>query len=285
MAIGIEIHTGRANSLKCLNKLIRLVNKELFGKLLLVSFVGGGAPNVIPREAEATVAVPSELSEKAQEAFKKFFNEMKESFLSVEHRVINEKRESVMILDINTVESNEKTLDAPSTVKVIDAIELFHSGVIRMNFDVPGLVETSINLSNVSTNEDHLALYSFARSSSNGALDLVQDSVEAFARLTGASVSDQLNKFPGWDPKIDSLALTEMKEAHLEVMKRDARVYAVHAGLECGLIQAVYPEISCISVGPEIHHAHSPDECLLVPSVKRYYDLVIRFMERIAKKQ
>lgn len=54
---GIEIHTGRANSLKCLNKLIRQVNHELNGKILLVNFIGGGAPNVIPREAEAIVCI------------------------------------------------------------------------------------------------------------------------------------------------------------------------------------------------------------------------------------
>jgi len=52
---GIEIHTGRANSLKCLNKLIRQVAKAHDGKLRLISFIGGGAPNVIPREAEAIV--------------------------------------------------------------------------------------------------------------------------------------------------------------------------------------------------------------------------------------
>jgi len=282
---GIEIHTGRANSLKCLNKLIRQVSKANDGKIRLVSFVGGGAPNVIPREAEATIAVPSDSKDAVQKSFNEFFQQMKERFLSVEHRVVDGKRESVMVLEIEeSSDVKAAALDSTSTNKVLDAVDLFHSGVIRMNFDVTDLVETSINLSNVEIKDDHLALYSFARSSSNTALDLVQDSVEGFVRLLGGSVSQPLNKFPGWDPKIDSMALTEMKKAHEEVMKREARVYAVHAGLECGLIQAVYPKISCISVGPEIHHAHSPDECLLVPSVKRYYDLVIRFLERIAKQ-
>lgn len=47
----------------------------------------------------------------------------------------------------------------------------------------------------------------------------------------------------------------------------------------------IFPSrITCISVGPEIHHAHSPDECLMVASVDRYYALVIRFFERMAKK-
>lgn len=53
---GIEIHTGRANSLKCLNSLIRLASKSSKSSPLIVSFIGGGAPNVIPRESKATVS-------------------------------------------------------------------------------------------------------------------------------------------------------------------------------------------------------------------------------------
>lgn len=168
---------------------------------------------------------------------------MKKAYLSVEHRIVDGKKESVMVLDVSDIEKqDESPLDCDSSNKLMDAVEIFHTGVIRMSFDVPGLVETSINLSLVETSSSEVKMYSFARSSSNGALDVVQDSLEAFGRLTGANVSQPLNPFPGWDPNVDSMALEEMKEAHLEVMKKDARVYAVHAGLECGLIQAVYPE-------------------------------------------
>jgi len=280
---GIEIHTGRANSLKCLNKLIRMVDRNVGGVVRLVSFVGTGAPNVIPREASATIAVPTASVEAVEAALAAEFVRMQASYLSVEHRAKDNKRESVMALHVGQAEGqNEPPLDERSTRCVLDAVELFHSGVIRMSYDVEGLVETSINLSSVEAVGNELKMYSFARSSSSYALPTVQDSLEAYGRLVGANVSAPINPFPGWDPDIESLALTEMNHAHKEVMDRDARVYAVHAGLECGLIQAVYPEISCISVGPEIHHAHSPDECVLVPSVKRFYDLVIRFLERIA---
>ena len=44
----------------------------------------------------------------------------------------------------------------------MDAVEVFHTGVIRMSFDVPGLVETSINLSLVETSSSEVKMYSFA---------------------------------------------------------------------------------------------------------------------------
>ena len=170
------------------------------------------------------------------------FAKMKEEYLSVEHRVVDGARESVMVLEIETADASLVPFDQESTAKVLNAVELFHSGVIRMSYDVEGLVETSINLSSVQSGDSGLKLHSFARSSSDVVLNSVQDSLEAYASAIGASITPPLNRFPGWIPKIDSLSLTEMKAAHREVMAgRDARVYAVHAGLECGLIQAVYP--------------------------------------------
>ena len=77
-----------------------------------------------------------------------------------------------------------------------------------------------------------------------------QRHVESFARQSGAQVTEPLCGFPGWQPDVSSKALAVLKEAHKEVMKRDARVYAVHAGLECGLIQAVYPKYVCVEVAP-----------------------------------
>lgn len=120
---GIEIHTGRANALKSLNKLVRLSNAAVNNQAAYVSFLVEGAPNVIPREARATVlsfaffliflfsicllillfqvAVPSDLFDQFQQALDKNFQEMKEDFLSVEFRIDEQgKKQSVMILDV-----------------------------------------------------------------------------------------------------------------------------------------------------------------------------------------
>ena len=100
---GIEIHTGRANSLKCLTKLIRMVNRTVDGAVRLVSFLGTGAPNVIPREATATIAVPAGSAEAVEAALAAEFARMQDAFLSVEHRVRDNKRESVMALRVEQV--------------------------------------------------------------------------------------------------------------------------------------------------------------------------------------
>lgn len=281
---GIEIHTGRANAIQCVNKLVRLAALPLGGRL--VDIVGGGAPNVIPREASATVAVPATKVEDFKQALAGHFSDMKKVYLSVESRTNAEgQRESVMVLESSVQDSATiKCLSADSTTKVTAFIDSFHSGVVRMSYDVEGLVETSVNFSNAKIDGEHFVGHSFSRSSSAVAQAALHDQLVGYGSLCGATVSEPLNAFPGWDPDVNAVALKVMKKAHEEVIGREARVYAVHAGLECGLIKAVYPDISCVSVGPEVHHAHSPDECLLVPSVKRFYDLTIRFLEMIGKE-
>lgn len=177
-----------------------------------------------------------------------------------------------------------------------------------MNYDVKDLVETSINFASASIKDSEFAGHSFARSSAKRGLPQIQDQLEALLRISGGNISKMLNSFPGWDPDVSSVSLTEMKATFVDVLQlHEPRIYAVHAGLECGFVQAAYPKyyfhliflkkllinrvifhlisISCISIGPEIHHAHSPDECLLIESVKRFYDLTIRFIERISKLQ
>mmetsp|Transcript_30067 Transcript_30067/g.70757 ORF Transcript_30067/g.70757 Transcript_30067/m.70757 type:complete len:120 (-) Transcript_30067:13-372(-) len=106
--------------------------------------------------------------------------------------------------------------------------------------------------------------------------------MKAAARLAGcpeAGVRPDLRYFPGWDPVSDSEALRAVKQAHSTVMHKDARVYAIHAGLECGLIQGRYPDLQCVSIGPVIEHAHSPDEQLLIPSVGRFYALLLETLD------
>mmetsp|Transcript_3207 Transcript_3207/g.11195 ORF Transcript_3207/g.11195 Transcript_3207/m.11195 type:complete len:352 (-) Transcript_3207:28-1083(-) len=281
---GIEIHTGRANAIQCINKLVRLAGRPLGARL--VDVTGGGAPNVIPREASASVAVPAAKVEEFNSALAGHFEDLKKIYLSVESRAgADGARESVMILESSAkVAANVQCLTEESSAKVTAFIDAFHSGVVRMSYDVEGLVETSVNFSNAKIDDGHFVGHSFSRSSSGPAQAALHDQLVAFGTLAGAAVSEPLNAFPGWDPDVNAVALKVMKKAHTEVIGREARVYAVHAGLECGLIKAVYPDISCVSVGPEVHHAHSPDECLLVPSVKRFYDLTIRFLEMISQE-
>ena len=54
---------------------------------------------------------------------------------------------------------------------------------------------------------------------------------------------------------------------------------AIHAGLECGLISEKIPDIDIISIGPEMHDIHTPDERLSISSTERTYNYVLKMLE------
>ena len=55
---------------------------------------------------------------------------------------------------------------------------------------------------------------------------------------------------------------------------KEPEVKVMHAGLECGIIQGVMPDMDMISFGPTIEHPHSPDERVNIASVERTYKVV-----------
>ena len=62
-----------------------------------------------------------------------------------------------------------------------------------------------------------------------------------------------------------------------------ANVDAVHAGLECGIIGANYPEMQMISFGPNIYGAHSPDERVQISSVQKFWSFLLEVLKRVPK--
>ena len=68
------------------------------------------------------------------------------------------------------------------------------------------------------------------------------------------------------------------------LFKGAPRVVACHAGLECGIIGAAYPDMDMISFGPTIHGAHSPDERVQISSVKKFWTLLLDVLEHIPVK-
>ena len=59
---------------------------------------------------------------------------------------------------------------------------------------------------------------------------------------------------------------------------------AIHAGLECGLIGAVYPDLDMASLGPTIRGPHSPDERVKIDTVGMFYDWLLEILKEALDK-
>ena len=72
-----------------------------------------------------------------------------------------------------------------------------------------------------------------------------------------------------------------MQQAYLDLFGSVAKIGGIHAGLECGILGDTYPNLDMISFGPTIRYPHSPDERLHIPSVERFWDLLVATLECI----
>jgi dipeptidase D len=73
----------------------------------------------------------------------------------------------------------------------------------------------------------------------------------------------------------------KLQSAHQEVFGQPAKLIAMHAGLECGVIGDKYPGMQMISLGPQIENPHSPNERVQISSVEPFWNLLRTALERL----
>jgi len=75
-----------------------------------------------------------------------------------------------------------------------------------------------------------------------------------------------------------------MKNLYVELFNEQPVVEACHAGLECGILKSKYPHLDVISFGPTIEGAHSPDERVNIPSVKKFWNYLLETLKNIPEQ-
>ncbi|MDD4141762.1 MAG: M20/M25/M40 family metallo-hydrolase, partial [Bacteroidales bacterium] len=168
----------------------------------------------------------------------------------------------------------EYMMDAKTQLNLIRSIIACPNGVIRMSNSMPGLVETSSNLAIVHSTDKTIEVKCLLRSSVDSAKDALAADIKAVFDLAGAKV-EFAGAYPGWKPNTDSEILNLALDIYKKNFNKEAKITAVHAGLECGILGAKYTNWDMISFGPTIRHPHSPDEKVNIKSVGDFYKLLI----------
>ena len=85
--------------------------------------------------------------------------------------------------------------------------------------------------------------------------------------------------YPEWEPNLDSKFLRIVKEVFKKTYGKDPVVTAIHAGLECGILNKRIEGMDSISIGPNLFDVHSVDEHIEIDSLER----TIAFVRNIVK--
>ncbi len=267
---GMDIHLGRGNANKIMNRLL-FETTAAFG-VHIVEIDGGSLRNAIPRESFATVAVNDLLG------FEKHLSKVSAEIVAELHSA-----EPNLKIEWNACDVGSKAMDPKVQDQVLAALYAMPNGVYRMSADIPDLVETSSNLARVIIKDGHFNMQSLQRSSVDTAKLDMAAAIRATFNLIGANVVHE-GSYPGWTPDPDSAILNIMGDLYRELNNEEPNILACHAGLECGLLGTHYPEMEMISFGPNIRNPHSPDEMTQISSVQKYWNLLLETLQRIPVK-
>lgn len=268
---GVDIHLGRANAIKLLTRTLLAIDAKT--KMRLISLEGGSKHNAIPREAEAAIAVPVAEEKKVAMIAAECEEIFRNAFASTDPDV------KVMI---ETVKKAKPALDDKSKAAVLGALNAIPHGVIRMSSDIPDLVETSTNLAVLKSSAAGVTMITSQRSSIESEKDMIAAQVASVGRLAGAKIKPS-DGYPGWQPDVNSAVLNKGKEVYRNLFGKDPAVKAIHAGLECGIINdRVGGGVDTISFGPTIIGPHSPDERVAIDSVEKFYKYLTELVKSVS---
>ena len=266
---GMDIHKGRANANKLMNRLLMGLTKD-FG-VRIGGIDGGGLRNAIPRESHAHLAFPADQVAPAQ------------AYVAAQQAVLQAEYQTTdpgLVLSFEPTARPETLLDPAFQTALLRAIYACPSGIYRLSPDIPGLVQTSNNLARVRVEGGKYELLCLTRSSVDSEkMDLATAIESAFAMM-GAEV-ELSGDYPGWTPKPHAPIIETMSRLYRELFQDEPRVAACHAGLECGILGTNYPGMDMISFGPNIRGAHSPDEKVQISSVQKFWHYLLETLRRV----
>ena len=255
---GVEINKGRANADVLLGRLLRAMSAVT--ELRLVSAEGGSKDNAIPTAATAVITVAD--GGAARKAAETLAAEMKK-----EYRIADPG----LTVAVETVETKSLPMDEVTTGKALCMLTCLPNGVQAMSMDVPGLVETSLNLGVAELDDSEAILRFSLRSSVPSAKELLSCKLQTLTELLGGSVRFH-GDYPAWTYARESALRDRCVAVYEAQYGAKPQIVAIHAGLECGILSGKIDGLDCISFGPNLLHVHTPNERADIASVARVWE-------------
>ncbi len=256
---GMDIHLGRGNANKLMNRLLETASRQSGARLSSVD--GGGLRNAIPRESVAIVALPDSSMKTLATEMQPLVDQIRQEY------AVTDPDLKVELVAADTPAHVMTPSVQKGFLAVIDGVV---SGIWRMSPSIAGLVQTSNNLARVMAGDFRIQIQCLTRSSVDSERDeLARILLSVFSVLEGTS--ETAGEYPGWQPEPESDVVALMTKKYRELFAGDPHVAACHAGLECGIIGSHYPGMEMISFGPNIRGAHSPDEKVQISSVQKFW--------------
>lgn len=258
---GAEIHKQRGNAHKMMGRLLDRMQKK--ADIFLVSVSGGSKDNVIAGECRAELLVETKDSDKTKETVQEMKVIWDNEFMGEEPGLTLEvtEQENIRIA----------AFDRNSTDHIITYLVICPYGVQEYSRKLENLVETSVNIGAVMMQDSCVKMKTLIRSSVESRKEQMKEILDQCAKAVGGK-TEIITEYPAWQYNPDSELLRVMLDTYQAVYKEEPVVFAIHAGLECGLFLGKRPDLDCVSFGPELKDVHSVNEKLDIASTERTWN-------------
>ena len=284
---GQEIDRGRANAIMLLGRYLDRLFDNDYQRCGLVLVKGGSKDNAIPRNAAAELLLSASEAERAGQLAAELEGIVRGEYGAQDPDIrvtFSEGTISEGAISEKTPSENGQLPMAPAaTERVISLLRLLPDGLQKMSFDVPGLVETSLNIGILTTDAAAVTVKLMARSNVNSEKEDLVRRIWSIARVLGAEVEDEAD-YPAWEYCKVSKLREVFSECFQEQYHEPMIMEAIHAGVECGLFTTGMPGLDAVSIGPQLTDIHTPREAMDIPSVERTWKLVLKVLEELAEQ-
>lgn len=228
--------------------------------------------NAIPRDGKVLFAVPSANKETVKADWNIFSTEVADEF---------HVTDTTMVWNLESADA-APVMPKQISHNVILALQALDNGPLTNCQDeaLAYMVETSSNVASIQTEENKLTVVSSQRSNIMSNLVNMTNTVRACFELAGAEIVVD-DSYPAWKMNPNSELVHVAVEQYKNIFGKEPLVLGIHAGLECGLFSEKYPHLDMISFGPTLRYVHTPDECLLIPTVQMVWDHLLAVLKNI----
>jgi dipeptidase D len=266
---GVEIDKCRANSNILMGRLLYGLSKEIC--FSMNGLEGGLKDNAIPNETKVNLYVQHGAEQQLEEYLQMF-----ESMIRNEYKT----SDTNIQVDFNACGlQKDMVLDGVSQTAAIYLLMNVPNGIQSMCADIPGLVESSLNLGILKTTDKFSASFS-VRSSVASLKEVIIDKLTMLAEFFDGTIN-RSGDYPAWEYKKDSHLRDVMVEAYKDQYGEEPKIEAIHAGLECGMLSGKIDDLDCVSFGPNMYDIHTVKERLSISSTKRTWDYILEILKRL----
>jgi len=261
---GLKIHENIPNAIKIASEVLSKIHKE--NPVRIVGLQGGFARNAIPAEADFIINCDKEIIN----AINAISNEVRSENTDLKPFLMSVLKES----------NPRKVFSRSCTDNILKLLKMLPHGVVKMNKSSGGVL-SSVNLAQLIVEKSDLIIIMNARSSDAVESDEIIKSVEEICTDFPGISLEKGGSYSGWRPDLDSELLKITTESFNEVRGKNPEYLDIHAGLECGILMDNFPVIKeAVSIGPEIHNAHSIEERLEISSTVEIFKIILKIIEK-----